>query len=105
MNQIKALEHFDSIAENVFYYSKDNSPLEVDFVVQGGERVIPVEVKAEENVRSKSLSTFVNKEFAKYNLKALRCSMLPYIDQQWMENIPLYAVEAFFSKEGLGIND
>ena len=36
------------------------------------------------------------------NFEALRCSMLPYVDQQWMENIPLYAVEAFFSKEGIG---
>ena len=72
-------------------------------MVQGSTRVIPVEVKAEVNVRSKSLSTFVTNEFARYSLKALRCSMLPYADQQWMENIPLYAVEAFFSKEGLGI--
>ena len=103
MNQIKSLECSDSIADEVFYYSKENSPLEVDFVVQGGTRVIPVEVKAEVNVRSKSLSTFVTNEFARYSLKALRCSMLPYADQQWMENIPLYAVEAFFSKEGLGI--
>ncbi|MGN0238017.1 MAG: ATP-binding protein [Lepagella sp.] len=105
MNQIKSLEDSDSIADDLFYYSKDNSPLEVDFVVQGGRRVIPVEVKAEENVRSKSLSTFVHNEFVGYSLKALRCSMLPYADQQWMENIPLYAVEAFFSREGLGIED
>ena len=105
MNQIKSLEDTDIIADEVFYYSKDNSPLEVDFVVQGGKRVIPTEVKAEENVRSKSLSTFVNYEFASYSLKALRCSMLPYADQQWMENIPLYAVEAFFSKEGIGTED
>ncbi|MGM9675061.1 MAG: ATP-binding protein [Bacteroidaceae bacterium] len=102
MNQIKSLEDSDSIADEIFYYTKNNSPLEVDFVVQGGKRVIPIEVKAEENVRSKSLSTFVNEEFASYSLKALRCSMLPYADQQWMENIPLYAVEAFFNREGLG---
>lgn len=105
MSQIKSLEISDTIADDIFYYSKDNSPLEVDFVVQGGKRVIPIEVKAEENVRSKSLTTFVNKEFASYSLKALRCSMLPYADQQWMENIPLYAVEAFFAKEGLGAED
>lgn len=105
MSQIKSLENSDTIADDIFYYSKDNSPLEVDFVVQGGKRVIPLEVKAEVNVRSKSLTTFVNKEFASYSLKALRCSMLPYADQQWMENIPLYAVEAFFAKEGLGAED
>ena len=73
-----------------------------NFVVQGGERVIPVEVKAGETTHSKSLSAFVNNEFAHYSLSGLRCSMLQYANQQWMENIPLYAVEAFFSKEGLG---
>lgn len=103
MNQIKSMEDSDSISDDIFYYSKENSPLEVDFVVQGGEGVIPVEVKAEENVRSKSLTMFVNKEFARYSLKGLRCSMLRYVDQEWMENIPLYAVEAFFSKKGVGI--
>ena len=55
------------------------------------------------NVRSKSLSTFVNSEFADYSLKGLRCSMLPYAEQGWMENIPLYAVEAFFSREGASV--
>ena len=99
MNQIKSLEDSDNIADEIFYYTKENSLLEVDFVVQGSERVVPVEVKAEANVRSKSLTTFVNKEFAAYSLKGLRCSMLPYADQEWMENIPLYAVEAFFGRE------
>ena len=103
MNQIKSLEDSDVIGNEIFYYSKESSPLEVDFVVQGGKRVVPVEVKAEHNVRSKSLTTFVNQEFSSYSLKALRCSMMPYADQQWMANIPLYAVEAFFSKEGVGI--
>ena len=103
MNQIKSLEDSDVIGNEIFYYSKESSPLEVDFVVQGGKRVVPVEVKAEHNVRSKSLTTFVNQEFSSYSLKALRCSMMPYADQQWMENIPLYAVAAFFSKEGVGI--
>ncbi len=99
MNQINSLEDSDNIADDIFYYTKENSLLEVDFVVQGSERVVPVEVKAEANVRSKSLTTFVNKEFAAYSLKGLRCSMLPYADQEWMENIPLYAVEAFFGRE------
>ena len=83
---------------SVYYYSKDGSTQEVDFLVQSPDRVIPLEVKAEENVKSKSLSTFVNEDFKSLNLKGLRCSMKPYIDQGWMENIPLYAVEAFFSK-------
>ncbi len=102
MSQIKALEKYDGMDNNIFYYSKDSSPLEVDFVVQGQNRVIPVEVKAEQNVRSKSLAAFVNQEFGSYGLKGLRCSMLPFISQDWMENIPLYATESYFLREGLG---
>ena len=80
----------------VYYYSKDSSTQEVDFLVQMSERIVPVEVKAEENVKSKSLSTFINEDFKELNLKGLRCSMKPYVDQGWMENIPLYAVESYF---------
>lgn len=105
MSQIKSLEKFDGQNNNIFYYSKDNSPLEVDFVVQSRERVIPVEVKAEHNVHAKSLSTFVNQEFESYHLRGLRCSMLPFASQDWMENIPLYATEAYFSRAGLGTDD
>lgn len=82
----------------VYYYSKDGSTQEVDFLVQTPDRVVPLEVKAEENVKSKSLSTFVKEDFKSLNLKGLRCSMKPYIDQGWMENLPLYAVEAYFSR-------
>lgn len=105
MSQIKALEMYDGMDNNIFYYSKDSSPLEVDFVIQGRDRVIPVEVKAEYNVRSKSLSAFIKQEFSSYSLKGLRCSMLPFAVQDWMENIPLYATEAYFNKAGLGTGE
>lgn len=105
MSQIKALEICDGMDNNIFYYSKDSSPLEVDFIIQGRDRVIPVEVKAEHNVRSKSLSTFINQEFSGYALKGLRCSMMPFVTQDWMENIPLYAAEAYFNEEGLGSSE
>ncbi len=82
-----------------YYYSKDNSTMEVDFLYQGNGRVVPVEVKAEVNVKSKSLYNFVNVDFASKQLKALRISMKPYIDQGWMENIPLYTAESYFRKE------
>ena len=81
--------------QSVFYYSKEKSTMEIDFLYQTLERIVPVEVKAEENVKSKSLSTFVNYEFQERNFKAVRFSMRPYIDQDWMENVPLYAVESF----------
>lgn len=105
MSQIKSLEKYDGMDNNIFYYSKDSSPLEVDLVVQGRDRVIPVEVKAEHDVRSKSLSTFVKQEFGDYGLKGLRCSMLSFASQDWMDNIPLYAVEAYFNGAGLGTGE
>ena len=76
----------------IYYYSKENSQVEVDFLIQKGGRVIPVEVKAEDNVKSKSLKQFVTIDHANKGLKGLRCSMKPYVDQGWMENIPLYGV-------------
>lgn len=79
------------------YWSKEHSTQEVDFVVQTPERIVPVEVKAEVNVKSKSLQALVTHDFASYHLKGLRLSMLPYVDQGWMENVPLYATTAFFN--------
>ena len=84
---------------SIDYFSKENSKLEIDFLVQADDRIIPIEVKAEENLKSKSLSQFVTIDHADKKLKGLRCSMKPYIDQDWMENIPLYSVLGYFKKE------
>ena len=81
--------------KSIYYYSKEKSTMEIDFLCQTSEKIVPVEVKAEENVKSKSFSTFIQQEFKEKSFKGLRCSMKPYIDQGWMENIPLYAVEAY----------
>lgn len=75
----------------LYYHSVDNSTIEIDFIMQEGINVIPIEVKAEENVRSKSLKTFISKY---PSLKGLRLSMKDYVDQGWMINIPLYMVMA-----------
>ncbi len=71
----------------VFYHSVESSRIELDFVVQLGAKVYPVEVKAEENVKSKSLRTFVEKN---PTLRGLRLSMKPRFSQDWLECIPLY---------------
>ena len=73
-----------------YYYSATNSQGEIDFVVQGKTSVIPIEVKAEENLRAKSLKAFCDK----YNPKfAVRTSMSDYRKQDWMTNIPLYNID------------
>lgn len=94
---LQQLKSIDSLP--IYYYSKDNSTQEVDFVVQANSRILPIEVKAEDNVKSKSLHAFICKDFASYHLKGVRFSMLGFQSQEWMENIPLYAIESYVKKE------
>lgn len=86
-------------SNDIFYFAKDNSSQEIDFILETEHRTIPIEVKAETNVKSKSLYGFINNDHPNLHLKGLRVSMLPYADQGWMENIPLYAIEAFIRRE------
>ena len=78
-----------------YYWSNDRTPAEIDFVVQQDGMAIPIEVKASTNVRSKSLAQFIKDN---EGLKGLRLSLCSYIDQSWMENIPLYALEGWMSR-------
>jgi len=90
------LQQLKSIGDlGIYYFSKDHSTQEVDFLVQTEERIMPIEVKAEENVKSKSLRNFIVEDHSEKHFKGLRCSMKPYMDQGWMENIPLYGVLGF----------
>ncbi len=76
-----------------YYWSNSKTPSEIDFIIQQGRRVVPIEVKAEVNVRARSLSQFVKDNAG---LKGLRISMKGYADQGWMENIPLVGIGAYF---------
>lgn len=72
-----------------FYYAAENSRMEIDFLMQGTTSIIPIEVKAEENLRAKSLRSFYNK----YNPPvSVRFSMSDYREQDWMINVPLYEI-------------
>jgi predicted AAA+ superfamily ATPase len=73
----------------IYYYKADNSRLELDFVIQRGARLLPIEVKAESNVRANSLSLLLK---STPELYAERYSMLPYRIQGQLTCIPLYAV-------------
>ena len=75
----------------IYYYSNANSTAEIDFVVQCQDKVFPIEVKSEENLRAKSLRLFVNDN---PQLHGIRFSMAPYKQQDWLTNIPLYAVRS-----------
>ena len=85
-----------------FYHSSNDSECEIDFAVQTEKRVIPIEAKAEENVKSKSLKTYID---GHPNLKGLRISMMNYIDHGWMENLPLYAIEGYLRSEEATTSD
>lgn len=73
----------------LYYWSAENSRGEIDFLVQKDQKVIPIEVKAEENLKAKSLRFFVGKY---KGLHGIRFSMADYREQDWMTNIPLYSV-------------
>lgn len=73
----------------VYYHKTDDSRLEIDFLIQRKGEMIPIEVKAEGNVRSNALSQFLSH---RPDLQAERYSMLPYKRQGNLTNIPLYAV-------------
>ena len=85
------LQQLVSMNITPYYWSNDTTPAEIDFVVQLDDRVIPIEVKAEENVRARSMKTYIDRH-PEANLKGLRLSMKGYMDQGWMENVPLYSV-------------
>ena len=72
----------------LFYWSSSNTA-EIDFVIQNKNEIIPIEVKAEENLKSKSLKVFVEKY---ENNNAIRTSMNKFRKENWLTNIPLYAI-------------
>lgn len=75
--------------EGIYYHTTDQSRLEIDFLIQREGKLLPIEVKAEGNVRSNSLSMLLQ---TRKELHAERYSMLPYKEQESMTNVPLYAV-------------
>ena len=77
----------------LFYWSVANSLAEIDFLIQSKNEIIPIEVKAEENVKSKSLKVYVEKFSPKI---AMRTSMNAYREESWLVNVPIYAIGEYF---------
>ena len=72
-----------------YYYGNEKATFEQDFLIQKAKSIVPIEVKAEQNIRSHSLKTYCEKFQPE---EAVRFSTLKYKEQEWMVNIPLYAV-------------
>lgn len=83
--QLKTIQDLD-----IYYYTNDRGSCEVDFVVDTGEEIVPLEVKAEVNLKAKSLKNY----HEKYNPPiSIRTSMADYKKEDWIVNLPLYAIE------------
>ncbi|MCI7612515.1 MAG: ATP-binding protein [Selenomonadaceae bacterium] len=83
--QLKTIEDL-----GLYYYTNDRGSCEVDFVVDTGEQIVPVEVKAEVNLRAKSLKTYQERFSPAISV---RTSMADFKKEAWLVNLPLYGIE------------
>jgi len=72
-----------------YYWSAEKASAEIDFIFQSEKNIVPLEVKAAENLQAKSLKSFYQKYQPKY---AIRTSMSDYRHEEWLTNVPLYAI-------------
>jgi uncharacterized protein len=85
LQQFMTIKHMDT-----YYWTNNRGSAEIDFLIDTGKKIIPVEVKAEINLKAKSLKSY----FDKYNPQtSVRTTMLDYKKEEWLVNIPLYAIE------------
>ncbi len=89
LQQLKTMQNIET-----YYWANDRNTSEIDFLLDTGESVIPLEVKAEVNLQSKSLKSYADRFKP---LISLRCSMSDYKREQWLLNLPLYALGSIAS--------
>ena len=75
---------------DIFYYTNDRGSCEIDFIVDTGELIVPLEVNAEVNLRAKSLKVYHEKFKPEISV---RTSMSDYKTEEWLVNLPLYAID------------
>lgn len=79
-----------------YYFTETKSEGEIDFLIQKGTDIVPIEVKAEENLKAKSLRVYCDKFKPQM---AIRTSMSNYREQDWMVNVPLYILDKYLERE------
>ena len=84
LQQLKCIEDLQ-----IHYWTPDTGTAEVDFVIQSKGEIVPIEVKAEENLKSKSLKSYREKYSPEVSV---RTSMSDFKKQDWLINIPLYSI-------------
>ncbi len=91
LQRLKAIKGLD-----IYYWTADRGTAEVDFAIDNGKDIIPVEVKAEVNHQAKSLKVFRDKFRSQLSI---RISMADYKEEDWLLNLPLWAIELLAHKE------
>jgi len=86
LQQLKTMKEL-----RIFYWSAEKSEAEVDFILQSGRYIVPLEVKAEENLRAKSLKSYRERYSPPLSI---RTSMSDYRREDWLLNLPLYMINA-----------
>lgn len=85
LQQLKTLYEIET-----YYWTNERGNAEIDFIIDNGREVIPIEVKAETNLKAKSLKTY----FEKFSPKSsIRTAMTEYRQEKWLLNLPLWAIE------------
>ncbi|MDD3705825.1 MAG: ATP-binding protein [Clostridiaceae bacterium] len=89
LQQLKTLKDL-----NTYYWTNDRNSAEIDFLFDNGASIIPMEVKAEVNLQSKSMKTFRDKFHPE---TSIRTSMSDYKKEDWLINLPLYAIGSIYN--------
>lgn len=85
LQQLKTLNQVET-----YYWTNDRGSAELDFLIDLGERIVPLEVKAETNLKAKSLKTYYDKYLPDVSV---RTAMVDYKKEGWLLNMPLWAIE------------
>jgi hypothetical protein len=93
------LQQFKSVEQlPIYYWTAEKATAEVDFLIQYQNRIIPIEVKASENLKAKSLKSY----HQKFNPEiSIRTSLSDYRKEEWLINLPLYACLTFIGENSL----
>ncbi|GHT44653.1 ATPase [Bacteroidia bacterium] len=79
-----------------YYFPFEKSKYEIDFVIQNeNDDIIPIEVKAGENLQAKSFKLFCEKYKPQ---TAIRTSLSDFRQEAWMTNVPLYIIGNYLSE-------
>ncbi|WP_352407110.1 ATP-binding protein [Acetoanaerobium noterae] len=90
LQQLKTIPNLST-----YYWTNDKGNAELDFVVDTGEDIIPIEVKAETNLKAKSLGVYYEKFKPSISV---RTAMTEYKHEDWLMNIPLWGIEYFIGE-------